>query len=107
MQRSRRCAENVFAALIQKVPRLLKPQILLPVLQRGADCKLKFQLALQKLSPVTQHLGLNAVAALLSTPCRQITRASRTMKRWPVWKEVIGRGVFARLRSSLESMATM
>jgi len=92
MQRSRRCAENVFATLIQKVPRLLKPQILLPVLQRGADCQLSLQLALQKLSPVTQHLGLSSVAALPLTPFRQIARAQRTMKRWPVWKELLGRG---------------
>jgi len=107
MQRSRRCAENVFVALIQEVPRLLKPQILLPALQRGADCKLNLELALQKLSPVTQHLGLNSVAALLSTPFGQMARAPRTMKRWLVWMELLGHGVFARLRSSLESMATM
>jgi len=107
MQRSRRCAENVFATLIQKVAPLLKPQILLPVLQRGADCNLNLQLALQKRFPGTQHLGLNSVAALLSMPFRQIARARTTMKRLPVWKELLGRVVFARLIYSLESRATM
>jgi len=93
--------------MIQKVAPLLKPQILLPVLQRGIDCNLNLQLALQKRLPVTQHLGLNSVAALLSMRFRQIARAPTTMKRVPVWKELLDRGVFARLIPSLESRATM
>jgi len=47
MQRTGRGAENEFATLIQKLPRLRKSGIILPMLQRGADFKLTLQRMLQ------------------------------------------------------------
>jgi len=47
MQRTGRGAKNDFATLIQKLPRLRKPRIILPMLQRGADFKLTLQQMLQ------------------------------------------------------------
>jgi len=47
MQRTGRGAEIDFATLIQKLPRLRKPIIILPMLQRGADFKLSLLRMLQ------------------------------------------------------------
>jgi len=47
MQRTGRGAEKEFATLIQKLPRLRKPGIILPMLQRGVDFKLTLQRMLQ------------------------------------------------------------
>jgi len=101
MQRSGRGAKNVCATMIQELPRLHRPRILLAMLHHGSDCKLTLQRVLQSLVSMTQQLGLNSVAGLLSTLFGQKERAPRTMKRHPAWKGLLGRRVFALLRSSL------